>query len=689
MQVEFVTQYHPLFQEVISLGRKHSSTLGFMPEGGFIDHAQKRCIIIIHDKFELMGYLMFRVVARSSRISIVHLCIKDEFRGKSIPTKLLDALRKKYETTHAGIALSCRADYSNASALWSKYGFVCRGKVRSRSVDEQFLNKWWYDFNKLDLFSSTDSASVKIKALLDANIIVKLRDNNIIQEPSQDARPLMADWLSDEVDFYYAPELFNEISRDSDNERAQKTRNFLSNFIEARFDVAKCKNIASQLIPLIPGKTDNDKSDRMQLASAIESNVSYFITLDKGILDKRYEIAEIFDIQIYSPQEFILEIDQLINKEEYSPTRLAGVSFHTISKISNTDLDICVDKFLCKSNSEKKSSFQNIVYAETSKGQSAKIKVVKADNNTIAFFAYEYGLSELIIPFIRLDDTEHKLTLFMQLISDFIRKAIDENLSKVVIKETFLSENQISVLGRMGFENYLDVWGKTVSNRIIDSSQIVEVDERFGDENFVGLLQSSCKEERNKILLDIEHKLFPLKFSDLDIPCYIIPIKALWAGQLFDPNISGVTLFGADPNRIWSIENVYYRNTRPITELAPGRILWYVSSDKKTVRSQAIVASSYLDEVMTDKPKILFQKNKHFGIYEWKNIYKLCKKNIETPIRALRFSQTEVFKNPIKLQSVRQIFMANGRSENTFASPVKVGNAIFNQIYQAGREKSK
>ncbi len=689
MQVEFVSQYHPLFQEVISLGRKHSSTLGFMPEGGFIDHAKKRCIIIIHDKSKLMGYLMFRVVARSSRISIVHLCIKEEFRGKNIPTKLLDELQKKYKTTHAGIALSCRADYSNASALWSKYGFVCRGKVRSRSVDDHFLNKWWYDFNKSDLFNSTDSASVKIKALLDANIIVKLRDNNIIQEPSQDARPLMADWLSDEVDYYYAPELFNEISRDSNNERAQKTRNFLNNFIEARFEVAKSQNITSQLIPFVSGNSDNDKSDRVQLASAIVSNVSYFITLDKGILDKRNEIQEAFDIQIYSPQEFILEIDQLINKEEYSPTRLAGVSFHSISKISNTELDICIDKFLSKYNSEKKSSFQNIVYAETSKGKNAKIKVVKTGTNPIAFFAYEHGLSELIIPFIRLDDTEHKQTLFMQLISDFIRKAIGKNLSKVVIKETFLSENQNSVLGRLGFENNSSVWVKTISNRIIDSAQIVEIDKRFGEENFVSILQSTCKEERDKILLEIEHKLFPLKFSDLDIPCYIIPIKAYWAGQLFDPNISGATLFGADPNRIWSIENVYYRNTRPITELAPGRILWYVSSDKKTVRSQAIVAASYLDEVMTDKPKILFQKNKHFGIYEWKNIYELCKKDIETPIRALRFSQTEVFQNPIKLPLIRQIFMDNGRSENTFASPVKVESAIFNQIYKSGHEKSK
>jgi hypothetical protein len=189
--------------------------------------------------------------------------------------------------------------------------------------------------------------------------------------------------------------------------------------------------------------------------------------------------------------------------------------------------------------------------------------------------------------------------------------------------------------------------------------------------------------------LNPPRKFFPLKFSDLEIPCYIIPIKPYWAGQLFDTYISGASLFGALPDKIWNIENVYYRNPKPVTEIAPARILWYASTDKQVERSNAIIASSYLDEVMTDKPKILFQKNKHYGIYEWKNIYDLCKQNIENDIRALHFCNTEIFHNPIKLPQIRKIFIANGKKENTFTSPVKVHNNIFNQIYLLGNGKIK
>ncbi len=691
MQTEYINQQHRFFPDVMSLGKKHSSTLGFMPEGGFIEHAGKRCIIIAHNDNELAGYLMFRIVSKSHRISIVHLCVKEEFRGKSVTTLLLNTLREKYENVYGynGISLSCRKDYTHANSVWKKYGFTCRHTKRSRSIEENYLNIWWYDFNKPDLFSVVNQSSIKIKALLDANIIIKLRDENKELEPSQDPRALLADWLDDEVDYYYSPEILNEITRDKDTQRAVKTRAFLSNFVEAKFNVEKCKKIIGELKQYIPGVTENDQSDRTQLASAIASEASYFITFDLGILERKVEIENDFDIQIFTPQEFVLEIDELLNKEEYYPERLAGVTFHTIAKVSNSELDIYIDYFLAKSNSEKKTSFQNIVYAETANIQSSKVKVIKAGSHPIAFFGYEYSENILLVSFIRLADTEHKQTLYMQLISDFVNKAIKKGLSQIQIEESFLSENQEQILSRMGFDKSSGVWTKMIFDKMIASSSIAEIDIRFQRHPLIDRLNIVEEKERMQLLVAIERKLFPLKFLDLGIPCYIIPIKPHWAGQLFDPYISGSTLFGADEKRMWNYENVYYRSTRPITEVAPARILWYASTDKKTSRHQAIVASSYLDEVMTGKPKALYQQNKHYGIYEWRHIYDLCDKDIETPIRALRFSGTEVFQKPISLSSIREIFEKNGRPANTFASPVKVDNNIFNQIYQAGTRENR
>lgn len=684
MNIEFINQSSKFFHNVIELGKKNSLTLGFMPDGGFEDHANKNAIIIAHNDMDLYGYLMFREVPRYSRISIAHLCINNMFRGQKVTTKLLDALKGKYVDKHNyhGISLSCRDDYKDASRVWENYGFVSKGKVRSRSSEEHYLNKWWFDFNKPDLFSFALAESPKVKALLDMNILVKLRDSHSNHNPAEDPRALLADWLVDETDYFYAPETHNEINRDEDLVRATNTRNFINNFNEVKCDFDKLKKIAKDLQTIIPGASDNDKSDRKQLATCIVSDVNYFITLDLGIIDRKDKIESVYDIQIFKPHEFIVKIDQLLHNEEYAPVTLNGVAFHTVSKINNRELDECIDKFHVKKNKEKKVVFTNIVSEAISKTNNVKVKVIKKEDLYLAFFAYEYKYSELVIRFLRLSEGRVAQTLYMQLLSDFISKSIKKNIKKITLQELYITEYQESILNRMGFEkSNSNIWSKYVCNTIVDTLSLNELlsNIEHGMIDRLGL-------DYNQ-LLDIEYKLFPLKISDIDIPCYIIPIKSYWAGNLFDDKISGETLFGAEEDKLWNIENVYYRHKKPITEVAPARILWYVSKDKKTARSGAIVATSYLDEVLTGKPKELFKTNKHYGIYEWRNISELCNGNVSEDIRVLKFSRTEVFETPIYYKEIQQVLVNCGRRTNTFASPVAVGKEIFNQIYRLGKWK--
>ena len=683
MKIEFIDENSIFLPDIINLGKKYSTTLGFMPEGGFIEHARKMCIIIAHEESELIGYLMFRAVSRYLRITIVHLCIKEKFRGNNISTKLLDALREKFKHTYSGISISCRADYKYATQLWQRYGFVSHRKERSRSIEEKYINKWWYDFNQPDLFSLSQDTSIKIKALLDSNIIFKLRDENNSSYDKSGVFALLSDWLSDEVDYFFSPEIYNEILRDSDTKRVEKTRKFLTHFSKARFDIELSKDTSKKLRTIISGNSENDESDRKHIASCIVSGISYFITLDDGILSKSDEIESEYDIQIFNPQKFILEIDQLINKELYSPKKLAGVISHTIKKIENDEIDYCIDAFLAKSFSERKAVFRDMVNSVLS-SENAEIKVIKHEESPIAFFSSEYKEDSLLISFIRVSDVENKQTLFMQIIFDFINESIRKKTYQIIIIEKYFSEYQKVILKKFGFMIISDTWQKLSINKIIDSSQISVINTSIINKSILEMLKTLERKEKDDILLELEHKLFPLKFSDLDIPCYIIPIIPYWAGQLFDFYISSPTLFGAHPEKIWNVENVYYRHTRPINEVAPARILWYASKDDSTERNQAIIATSYLNEVMTDKPKILFQKNRHYGIYAWVNIYELCNKNIETPIRALRFSHTEIFPTPIKYQSIQQILTSNGRKQNTFSSPLKINNDIFIQIYRRG-----
>lgn len=682
MHTDFIDNTNPLYLDVVALGKKHSKFLGFMPDGGFKDHAQKNCIIIAHKDHELYGYLMFREVPRDSRVSVVHLCVDEKFRGQNITTQLLNVLRSKYKRVYSGISLKCRDDYEEASRVWENYGFIAKSKSRSRSFDEHYLTTWWYDFNTADLFTFAACNSTKVKALLDVNIIIKLRESRTDYSPSEDPRGLLADWLIEETEFYFASETYNEINRDADLQRAKNTRNFLGHFTEAKYDFERQKEIAKELRLIIGGSSDNDQSDRKQLATCIVSYIRYFITLDAGIIDKKKEIELQYDIQIFTPQEFIIEIDQLLNEEAYSPFSLKGVVCHSISRVRREELQNFIGVFNENGLKEKKSSFNNIVAHAVSKMKAGEIKVIKREESPLAFFAYEYGSEDFIIHFLRLTKQRHCRTLFMQLVADFILKAIDQKKVKINLNEVYLTEEQKIVLRKMGFDPHSATsWVKYISDKIASKlslqSILSEVDKSYAD--------IDCSVMEDNRLLEIERKFFPLKICDIDIPCYIIPIKSVWAGELFDFKISGSTLFGAKLDLLWNIENVYYRRAKPITEKAPARILWYVSKDIHTCRSGAIVATSYLDAVMTDSPKHLFHNHKHYGVYEWEDICKLCEPNMEQDIRVLKFSNTEVFEHPVTYSEIQTILQNNEKRKNTFASPVKMSKEIFEQIYKLAK----
>lgn len=673
MNIEYIDSNHKLFPNVMQLGKKHSATLGFMPEGGFIEHANKKCIIIAYDNDELCGYLMFRVVKRDSRVSIAHLCVDPKYRGKRITTLLLNDLMKKYRDTYNGISLSCRDDYKDASKVWQKYGFVYKDKIRSRSIDEHYLNRWWYDFNKPDLFSCAHQSSLKIKALFDANIILKLRDCDFEHSASEDPRVLMSDWLVDETLYYYAPEMYNEIDRDNNKERATKTRKYLDNFAIARYDIEEMKKIEKSLRNIIKGTSDNDISDRKQLAACILSDINYFITLDGGILSHREKVEDSYGIQIFNPHEFVLNVDELLHKEDYLPSLLKGVTSYENSKITSRDIGKCIIVF-SYSDKNRKVLKDIISNAITFKYHTKLTKDKKGE--VTALYAHSIEGSIMLVHLLRVANIVAKSTLHMHLVSDLVQNGIDNDIKTIEITDPCIETELEFVLSKLGFIKDGPKWIKQICNQIISMSSVGDF---IQNQN----INFSYTPINIDDFLRIEHLFYPLKIWDVNIPCYIIPIQSYWASQLFDYKIAANSLFGAEEEKLWNVENVYYRSTRPITEIAPARILWYASKDKDVDRSKSIVATSYLDEVISDKPQKLFRDNKHYGIFEWHNIYKLSKNDINRNIRLLRFSKTEVFEYPIPLTTVQNIL----ENKNTFPSPVIVGVDVFEKIYKLGKWK--
>lgn len=684
MKIEFINNRSPLYDQVKALGKKCAATLGFMPEGGFDDYAMAKSIITASEGDQLLGYLMFRQTSRYSRVAIAHLAIAPEYRHQGIHTKLLDALRERYQNSGAqGMVLSCRKDYKTASAMWANYGFIARGTRRSRSLEKHYLTTWWYAFQQRDLFSIAYEANTKVRALMDLNVIVKLRDaeKGVVKlDPKEDPRCLLADWLVEETDLCYAPEVFNEINRDDNLERMRETNIYVTGaFTQAVVDAEKMKEIAIELKEILPGTNPNTKSDRKQVASCIAAEIPYFLTYDEDVIKKKGEIKARYNVEIYTPQEFLLKIDQLLHSEDYAPVLLRGVAFHTMTRLDAQGIQKNVNAFHQMGKREKKLDFENVVMGCVNAG--GELYTVNAQKNILAFYGLNVTPEVATIHFLRIADGPLKGSLLCQIVTNTLQECVAGGQRKIVVQERYLDDEQKDALLRYGFltgEN--ETFVKYIRSEIITQCEIGEMLRSEG-------LEPKSENWSKEQMVRMELSFFPLKIRDLNIPCYIIPIKQYWAGQLFDIAISGENLFGAIPSKLWSIENVYYRHTRPITEVAPARILWYVSGGGKVgTHKKMIVGSSYLTEVHTGKGQELFRRFKRYGIYEWRLIYELCGKEKDEDIRALKFSHTELFKQPIRYNEAQRVLASNGmKTPNTFAGPVQVSKEVFFEMYEMGK----
>ena len=148
--------------------------------------------------------------------------------------------------------------------------------------------------------------------------------------------------------------------------------------------------------------------------------------------------------------------------------------------------------------------------------------------------------------------------LFFQIISEVLKRNLKSEKTRIVFREKYVTEKQKDILDKFGFVLQNDIYIKFVYNIIVAKEEVSSIIHQS--------YPSITVDNNDRLLLAVERKLFPLKIKGLNIPTYIVPIMPYWAGQLFDLAIAGEDLFGANPEKLWSFENVYYRHTKPITE---------------------------------------------------------------------------------------------------------------------------
>ena len=583
---------------VDGLMKRHSITIGFLPNVVLEDHLSNGCVLGAKtQEGQLVGYLLY--AAYPERFRIVQLCVSEEFRGRGIAKELLETL-KASATSQKVIRLSCRNDFP-AHSMWPRLGFIPVNERPGRSKERHPLTAWRVILahdDQLALFRANISDEI-LDIAIDAQIFFDF------DEPDTDntlpSKALISDSFIDSVNICFTDEILIEINRNDDADGRRSARARAGQFLELRHDPLLVDGLIESLKQILPSSSESQISDIKHLAKAASSDVSIFVTRDQALLRKAGQIAGLTHLQVLSPTQVIMRLRELSGEQTYTPDRVAGLGLQWRRLGSNELAAFPFRRFL--DQQERVSKLREKVESFLVNSSHHELEVLYQGNDPVVLRVLTYTSPKaLTISLGRVATSRDRLLFGRFLISDVVYRALRMNLDLVRVESSALPPGLLQGLSEMGFTRSLEGFVKFCLAQYLDRQ---------------GMLSEAAKQcpecvdnYRNLTDLELERSFSP-SISAIDQNYLVIPIRPGYALNLFDRQHSAYDLFGGNPDVLLRWSNVYYRAATLRRMLrGPGRILWYVSGGPRE-----IVAISHLDEVVVDTPKELFRRFKRYGTW--------------------------------------------------------------------------
>ncbi len=651
---------------VDELMKLHSQTLGFLPKVALCDYLKKKGVMGAKIDDQLVGYILYGI--NRDYFRICQLCVMQRYRGHGIARRLLDSL-KGSATTQKVIKLHCRRDFP-ANEIWPKLGFVALDERHGRSKEGHLLTLWCLTLapaDQLSLFQAKTSDET-LDIVIDAQIFFDFHEPD--NDKTKPSKALLSDFLIDSLKLWITDELFNEIDRQEDHELRTKSRKIARNLPTVEPDRRMTDYIEDGLKDVLPTHRPSQESDVRHLAKAAASNADTFVTRDRTLLKMSEKIADLTGLTVLEPVDLIIRLHELSARQSYAPDRIAGFNLRWHRLTSNDLTPSRFDSFL--EHRETRGRFRQKLEPLVAQPNYYKCELLRSRDEVIAIRVLTNSSDGMLITsFARVTRSTDRSLFGRFLISDTVSKAVEKNLEVVKFEASGLSPSLIPDLLAMGFTECSASFVRFCFSRCLDRKKT--------STSISDLCPESTVHYQDMSDLELERCCSPLALKATDQKYFIVPIRPGYAISLFDRRQSANDLFGGKRSVLLRWENVYYRHKTHHKMLKPpARILWYVSGNLKE-----ILAVSNLDAVMVDIPKALFRRFSKFGILEWKDLCDICDGDPSKEIMALRFSHTFLFRKPVSLEKLRDVYK-KGEIGLTLQSPSNVPAEIFRELFQLG-----
>jgi predicted nucleic acid-binding protein/GNAT superfamily N-acetyltransferase len=694
MEVRAITSDSKHLSTVKSLWRRNSDTLGYLPGKVFDDAAAKGWLLGAVEDNRCAGYLLFGL--STSHVRITQLCVHEDFRGTGISSALFDALKRSV-AGYSTIRLTCRRDFEHASNLWVDLGFIPFGEKPARTPGKTLV-VWKNALERSSQLRLFDAVSERgeFKVVIDSNIYIDLeRVDELANEEWVAAQALRSDWLDELITLHVTAEIRVDLHRNEDDQVRRRRIQRLVNYPFCNGPIDKREQIELELEPLFPDDmSPQDRSDLRHIAYAVAGDADFFVTRDSGLLSRGSKTSEMYDLEILSPAQLVIRVDEKERSHRYQPVKFEGTPLET-RELDASELATAHQDFLDFAQRERKSEFCPKLekFCADKENFSVQVIVDSATGEHLALWVEDQtDEGHLRVPLLRTASSKFKQTLAIYLAWFILREAVENTVRRISVTEQHLSPDTTAALRRYHFQYDGHCWSKWNLPGLLSIAELVKAPEKLGleDQTIVSQADDLVRTNNPYEVLQAEQMLWPGKLLGAALPNFIIPIQTTWAMNLFDSKLGEQDMYGSKIGSKLRGENVYYRAARPKVLDGPARVLWYVSQAKNIPQSMAIRACSLITDVRVGPATDIFSEFRRLGVYKWKDVLGLTPATSDGhqdhvgKVMAFRFSHTELFSNPIPWDEVQSILADCTGKSNQLQGPVQISDEVFRRIYRQG-----
>lgn len=608
------------FDRVIELHRGSKATLGHLPFSAF-DEAGRRGNLILGEIDEVIqGYVLYNT-PRHHTLKLVHVCVGPDARRTGLARRMVE-FAIAANPDRSVVAAHCRADFG-IDGFWRSLDMTPSFDRPGRALKGSTLTVWTRRIGPLDLLEEALYASSRPLAVLDSNVVLDLYTSSEVDRHDRDeSLGLVEDWVSDQIEFSVSPEVdvdINSFEPASERRRVQQSLGALVPLRRAPSMPQLAEVIISRMPSALVKRDTSLSSDARHLADAINSGADYFVTRDQVLIDAVGDwLQKEHHLEVVRPVDLLQRLIPPMGLSPFRSDLLESVGLKWVP-VASIDREL-EELFLEHSSREKQVFMRKRLMSVLAKPGSASLDVlVDERGRRWALLGTEARGETLTVPVLRAGRASLGSTVAFQLVRHLRNLALSRSIPEVRITEQSLSPVLIAALAADGFE------GSPLRAEIA----------KHPDSSKVASLQTPAE------IAIYERRNWPQVILRREVPLWIVPIQPTYARELIGFND---TLIRSRERLSLGLsrEFVYFASPRIKDWVVPGRVLWYVTKDRKAKEAtavRAVVAHSRLVDYDILEVSDAIEQYRSHGVLRAKEIERRANKG---RVLVLRFEDTHV-----------------------------------------------